>query len=542
MFARITKAKGRRYLQLIEAYRENGKPRQRVVANLGNVEELARASGLERIADQFLAIAGARRHRLEELVETDRLVYGHAVYRRLWKKLGLERLLGEAAGKRRIRFDLPAAVFLMAMDRLLAPCSKRASHQRQGRYVALPAEVELNHLYRALDLLAREKEHLEDMLFEHRRNLFNLRVNVVLYDVTTFHFESVRGDALRDFGFSKAGKFNEVQVVLGLLADENGCPIGFDLFPGDTFEGKTLLKALEKLARRFEIGQVVIAADAAMNNKNNLLAIESAGYRYVVSAPLRKAEKTLREHALNPDGYVQLHGEPGETVHYKIIEPRVRKVTDAQGEKQSLTTRVICTWSQKRAEKDRKDRERLIEKARAIEENTSMNDKRGHRRYVRTDGETRANGLDLERIEADAAWDGYHAIETNDAEFSAQRLLEIYRQLWRIEQSFRIMKSTLETRPIFHWTPRRIEGHFVLCFLSFLLERTLEITLHEKNIHASPEAIVRALNSLQVSRLEIEKTPYYLKGASDPLANKILRALSMTPIRNLTALQDFRLP
>lgn len=543
MFARITKAKGHEYLKIVESRREKGKSRQRVVANLGNVEALARTPGLERVADQLLAIAGAKRLRPEDLVETDRLVYGHAVYRKLWRKLRIDDLLAEAARSRRIRFDLSAAVFLMAVDRLLSPRSKLACHAGRRRYVGLPAGVDLNHLYRALDLLAEEKRRIEDLLFERQRSLFNLHVNVVLYDVTTFHFESVRDDGLRQFGFSKAGKFNEVQVVLGLLTDVEGRPIGFDLFPGATGEGKTLLHALDKLSKRFEIGRVIVVADAAMNSKANLLAIKQAGYRFVVSTPLRRASAVLKRQALDPDGYVALRDGEDEAFRFKNIEGCVRVVKDEEKTRHTLATRVISTWSAKRAKKDRADRERMIQKAAAIAQSgKSMNDKRGHRRYVETDGKARAAGLDFDRIEADAAWDGYHAIETNDTDLSCEQILATYHQLWRIEQSFRVMKTTLQTRPVFHWTPRRIVGHFVLCFLSFLIERTLETTLRDKKIAASPEAIANALNSLQVSRVEIGGAPYYLKGSPEPLGNQILRALSMAPPRNLTEAGEFRLP
>lgn len=545
MFARISKAKGHEYLQIIESYRgEDGRSRQRVVANLGNVERLANAPGLERLAERLLEIAGASRLRPEDLCETDRLCYGHVAYRKLWRRLDVDGLLEAAARGRRLRFDLPAAVFLMAADRLLEPRSKLACYTHQDRYAGLPGELDLQHLYRALDVLADAKESMEDALFWRGCDLFNRRVNVALYDVTTFHFESERADELREFGFSKAGKFNEVQVVLGLLTDERGLPIGYDLFAGNTFEGKTLLDALAKLKRRFEIGEVIIAADSAINSSENLLAIERAGYRFVVASPLRRAPAAIQNAALDESGYVTFgDDEEGEALRLKTIDGRVRQIkeTTDDGKKKhtSLTTRVVCTWSSKRARKDHRDRQRLVEKAEAIGENTPMQNKRGHRRYIKTDGAARATGIDTARIEADAMWDGYHAIETNDPTLSSEQLLGIYRQLWRIEQSFRVMKSTLETRPVFHWTPRRIRGHFMLCFLAFLLERTLELTLRDKQIDASPDAIARALRSLQVSRLEIDDQAYYLKGKADPLAHKILRALNIAPLKNLTEEKDF---
>jgi hypothetical protein len=300
--------------------------------------------------------------------------------------------------------------------------------------------------------------------------------------------------------------------------------------------------ALEKLRERFEIKQIIIAADAGINSRENLAAIDQAASRFVVPSPVRKPPADMPNAVLDREGYVDLEATEGEILRAKTIEGRTRRIpaTDGGGSS-TLVTRMVATWSSKRAEKDRRDRERLVAKAEAIKEDTLMDDKRGHRRYVKTDGTSRAAGIDPVRIEADAIWDGYHAIETNDTEMSREQLLAVYRQLWRIEESFRVMKTTLETRPVFHWTPRRIQGHFVLCFLAFLLERTLELTLRAKGIDASPAAIAQALRSLEVSRLLIGDRPYYLKGSAEPLANRILRALSIAPIKNLTEEDAFHL-
>lgn len=158
----------------------------------------------------------------------------------------------------------------MTVQHLLKPRSKLGTYHHQDRYVQLPP-VDLSHLYRSLDVLWEQKETLEEYLFFKNRHLFNLKVDVVFYDVTTFHFESAKADTLKDFGYSKAGKFKEVQVVLGLLMDGEGRPIGYELFPGSTFEGNTLETALEKLEQRFGIHGVIIVADRGLNSKFNSL-------------------------------------------------------------------------------------------------------------------------------------------------------------------------------------------------------------------------------------------------------------------------------
>jgi len=141
----------------------------------------------------------------------------------------------------RVRYRTIACL-LMVIQHLLEPKSKLATYEGQSRYLKLP-HIGYNHLYRALDVVAEDKETLEQAIFKRGRSLFNMQVNVVFYDVTTFYFESTSADSPKDFGFSKDGKFKEVQVVLGLITDCDGRPVGYELFPGNTFDGKTLLKA-----------------------------------------------------------------------------------------------------------------------------------------------------------------------------------------------------------------------------------------------------------------------------------------------------------
>ncbi|MEW5897974.1 MAG: IS1634 family transposase [Bacillota bacterium] len=205
----------------------------------------------------------------------------------------------------------------MAVQHLLEPRSKLATYHHQDRYVQLPP-VDLNHLYRSLDILWEQKETLEEYLFFKNRHLFNLKVDVVFYDVTTFHFESVKADTLKDFGYSKAGKFKEVQVVLGLLIDCEGRPIGYELFPGSTFEGNTLDTALEKLEQRFGIRRVIIVADRGLNSKFNLKRIVEKGYGYIVASRIKNMPKKIQEEILNSTGYAEL--DPEEKICYKVMD------------------------------------------------------------------------------------------------------------------------------------------------------------------------------------------------------------------------------
>jgi hypothetical protein len=296
--------------------------------------------------------------------------WGYLVYQRLWQSLALDRCLSEIRKKHpRLRFDLSDTSFLMVVQHLLEPRSKLGTFQHQERYVKLP-RLDLQHLYRSLDILGESKDIIEEHLFFENRNLLNMTIDVVFYAVTTFSFESVQQDGLRDFGYSKDNKYNEVQVVMGLLIDSEGCPIGYELFNGSTFDGKTMTGALQNLQRRFGIRRVVIVADRGLNSKINLQMIRQAGYGYIVASRIRKLPQKLQEEILEPAGYIEtmgpvIHkGEP-EKLRYRIIE-QVNRVKDETGQIVELAENLIVTYSERRAQKDRADRERLIEKARTL--------------------------------------------------------------------------------------------------------------------------------------------------------------------------------
>ena len=540
MFLKVTRAKKYTYLQLVHSYREGKKVKHRVIANLGSFETLKDNPQLLSIARRLLELTEASTLLPSEIEEKERVIYGHIVYRRLWRQMKIEEELSKLVRGRRIGFNFVESVYLMVIGRLLSPGSKLQTWENQHRYACLPVEIGLNHIYRSLDLLAEGKEELERSFFERGRNLFNTRVDVVFYDVTTFHFESTRGRGLRRFGYSKAGKSGEVQVVLGLLIDEEGVPIGFDLFPGNTYEGRTMLRVLDKLKRRFALRRVIIVSDKAMHTKENLWHIHQGGYGYIVSMSIRKGTKKLQEEVLSEEGYEEVESERGR-IRYKVLRDYPQELKDESGVVHRIKTTVVLTWTEERAEGERAARERLLEKAREVREGVSVRDRRGYRRYLKTRGDAVVVGIDEEQYLADGKWDGYYAIQTNSRELTPWEIVSAYHQLWRIEESFRVMKSTMQSRPIFHWTDKRIEGHFVLCFIGFLLERRLELRLREKGIELSPERIKGVLNSLQLSRIRIKDRDYYLKGRTGQMAGKVLRALRIAPPRNVTPVEEFRI-
>jgi len=570
MFIKITKSGKYEYVSVVEAYRdkESGNTKHRVLFNLGRLDKIKDNPSFQKLLINLETLSGIKnRVNLDSVEEGNLFNYGYVVYRKLWDRLGLTELLQSIKDNTHIQFDLNTSTFLMVVEHLMRPDSKLGTYGKQNRYLNLPYS-DLNHLYRSLDILEEHKEEIEDCLFNREKSLFNMKVDVVFYDVTTFRFESVKKDTLRDFGFSKENRVNEVQVVLGLLIDMNGRPIGYELFPGNTFEGKTLEVALDKLSGRFGIRRVIIVADRGLNSKLNLKRIKEKGYDYIVSSRIKSMRKEIQEAILNEEGYITTEkreksmeisedgGNPNPdpdkvntdantgiySFKYKIID-YVNTVRDENNKPVNLKEKLLVTYSKERAEKDREDRLRLIDKGLKLLSNPSTINgslKRGGRKYLKETNKMKWE-LDTDAISKDEMFDGYYAIEVSRTDMDVEDILSAYHNLWKIEESFRIMKSTLEVRPVFHWTEKRIKGHFVVCFLSFLLERTLELMLKENNINASPERIKEALNSLNITLFEIDKKKYYLKIKGTDLGNRILRLQHNNPLKNMGLYEELKL-
>jgi hypothetical protein len=405
MFIKRTHSKNFTYLSIAETYRDGGKVKHRIIAPLGREDELKKDLTLERLVSSIMRVSGVelptptgQADNADELVslkdisEKSRRIWGPVkVYRKIWDELGLSTILGDTCRSAQRDFDIAETTFLISLSRLMRPSSKLKVYQQQERYLGIDP-TKLHHLYRALDHLAAAKEKIEGAVYERQRDLFSLTIDVVFYDVTTLHFESVQSDELRNFGYSKDAKFGEVQVVVGLLVDTEGRPVGFDVYPGNTFEGHTLKSALTKLKKRFNIGKVIVVADRGINSKINLNCIKEMGYDYIVGSRLRNLPKSYHKEIQNRHDYEPFSEGADDTTErslYKIIQYDNKVVVeDDLGNKSSkcLKEIILCTWSPTRARKDSFDRERLIKKAHDLVASPSkIYTKKGSRRFINAD-------------------------------------------------------------------------------------------------------------------------------------------------------------
>jgi Transposase DDE domain len=446
---------------------------------------------------------------LNQLTEQARFVEGfHDTYGNLFNSLGLHQILPVKSSQ---------VLKEVVLARIAHPTSKHAAQEMLA--VDFGVEIPLDRIYRMMDRLQGSATLFQKRIFQATDSLCFKRANLVFFDVTTLYFESTESDELRQFGYSKDQQFQTTQVVVALATTEDGLPIGYKSFPGNTAEVKTLLLALEEWRSEFLIDNVCVVADRAMMSEGNLLELEAAGIKYIIGAKLKALPKNIQKTLLEKQGEeMKLLGE----LHLKQ-------------EHRLGNRRLVVTYNEKRASKDKRDREKTLEKARqkigSGRRFKSLMSNRGSNKYLKA--EVTGNvSIDEEKIAQDGLWDGLHGIITNDDESHAVELLGQYRRLWVIEESFRLHKHHLSIRPVYHFKPERIEAHLLICYLAFSLIRYAEHRLKLKGENLSIEEVRRTLWRCQSSILKDHQTEicYRVPSKSYPKVQAIYQSFGV--IRN----------
>lgn len=478
------------------------------------------------------------------------VMLGSCVYRQIWNKLDLQRKCRDLIKNTHIEFNFAEAVFYMTAARCLMPDSKLGQWEKRNQYLYGASDLHLNHLYRSVSLLCKHKASIVGYLNKQIAKIYQRAVSVVLYDVTTYAFESQDVDTLRAFGFSKDCKVNQVQVVMGLLIDDRGIPIDYELFAGNTNEFGTMVPLLEKLKRKYGIEKVIVTADRGLNSGANLLAIKKLGMQYVIAYRLKSAGEDIRRLIADDNGW-QSYSANGigntDVSRYKISsETRQVKTVEKDGsvKRETITSNLLINYSARRARKDAYDRQRLIDKAQRYAENPSLlksDMRRGGKSYLKIDADQLEAQVDTKRIENAEFYDGYYGIVYSDDSLTAHDVLAIHHSLWQIEESFRISKSLLKARPCFHWTESRIRGHFLICFMALVLHRLLELELMNKGIELTSEEIIDALTgALLLEAKGSGAEPVYCKAGTEGHFETIAEALGLGRLASLSNAADVK--
>lgn len=394
------------------------------------------------------------------------------------KRIGYDLLLGRIFNE--IGFGKVKDEFFreLVLARVAFPKSKLKTTEYLRRYKQI--DWNEDQLYRYLDKLHNsQKELVQRISYEHTKVILDNDISVVFYDVTTLYFEIDNEDDLRKTGFSKEGKHQHPQIVLGLLVSKNGYPLAYEIFEGNKFEGHTMLPVVDAFKNKYKLKQLIIVADSGLLSNGNIQELQEKEYEFILGARIKSESKKIKEEILS------LTLKNGESAVIK-----------------KGTLKLIITYSDDRAKKDRYNREKGIRKLekqirRGRLTKASINN-RGYNKFLNLKGEISVD-IDQEKVHQDTRWDGLKGYLTN-AKLSKDHIIENYQHLWQIEKAFRIAKSDLKIRPIYHRLQRRIEAHICISFAAYKLHKELERKLKEKRAAISPlTAIEIAENIFEIT-------------------------------------------
>lgn len=482
---------------------------------------------------------------LDQITEEKRIIEGiNEVAGKVYDDLGYNKVLQSKHSKN-------AKYSQILKDLVLARISDPASKHKTQEILLTKQDkdYDLDTIYRVLDEVHHKIEDIKVRTFNNTVSLLKQELDIVLFDVTTLHFESVEVDELRNFGYSKNCKFNNTQVVLALATNLDGLPIGYELFEGNKAEVKTLLESINKWHQLFDIKGVTFVGDRAMFSEDNMKLLEEKGYEYVIAAKIKGTNEIMQAKILAEKNYLihKIDEDIGWVGEFKYDDEDLVKGQELGYSSSRMNSlketivrnndrRIIVSYTSKRARKDLRDRSRQLEKIEKIigkEEKTATTKlvtNSAIKKYTTNKGKGESE-LNKEKIAEESKWDGLHGVITNiskEKEGNIVNILKKYRNLTKIEDCFRVNKTDLKMRPIFHHKSERIQAHVAICYIAFALIRQIEyrVMLTKK---ISPARIIDALNSVQSSIYEhkITKDRYRVPGAFSNEARKIYQALGI---------------
>lgn len=363
----------------------------------------------------------------------------------------------------------------LVISRLVYPGSKLKTIQYLQRHYNI--DVSVHTIYRYLDDVDSLKQScIQEIIFQHTKKVLNGKIGVVFYDMTTLYFESSDEDDIRKIGYSKDGKHQHPQIMLGLLVGKNGYPLGYEVFEGNTSETKTLIPVLKAFQERFNIDKPIVVADCALLSDKNIQALKDQGYKYILGGKIKNEPQKIKDQILN----------------LNIDQTTPKEIKNKHG-------RLIVSYSKKRSKKDAFNRQRGLNRLEAKVKTGKLNKKsinnRGYNKYLVLEGDVHVK-IDYLKFEADKVWDGLKGYTTN-TQMNRIKVIEVYGNLWMIEKAFRISKTDLRIRPIYHRITDRIQVHICICFSAYAVYKELERKLTQYKIEISPEKAIELTKDMQ---------------------------------------------
>lgn len=493
----------RTYLSAAHNYRDhNGKPKVKNVQSFGRLDELQKLYAdpishftkvveemeAERVQSKTITVTLDMTQQLPRGT-TLRKNFGCVLLSKIYHELDIARFLNNARRHERHKFNTEAMMRLLLYTRLLEPASKRASYYNKDGFFE-KFDFDLPDVYSALTFYDKISSGLQQHLHEKIVEQYNRDTRLVYYDVTNYYFETEKQDDLRRKGCGKQGKRTPL-VQMGLMMDRDSLPIMYKIFPGNKHDSQTLMPMLAQVKAKYKTKRIISVADKALNSGDNIAFNTALGDGYVFSKSVRGASADFKAWVVAPAGYT----ESGTDYKYKsrlVPDEKIKiHVNKPDGK---IGTKTVCVeqkqvafYSEKYAVRAKRKRAEILAKAADMIKNPAKYKgvldygAAGYIKNLKIDKETGeiistkdVMMIDYDRIAEDEKYDGYYAIVSSELDETAESIINIYRGLWRIEESFKITKSVLGTRPIYLQTEEHINAHMLICFIALLIGRILE--------------------------------------------------------------------
>lgn len=406
--------------------------------------------------------------------------------------VGPELILGSIF--RQIGFDcIKEELFKdLVISRICYPSSKLKTTHYLSEYQG--KELKVDRIYRYMDKLSsKQKTLVENQSLEHTKKVLGGKISLVFYDVTTLYFETDTQDDLRKTGFSKEGKHQHPQILLGLLVSKDGYPLAYDIFEGNKFEGHTMIPIIQSFKSKLSIDNVIVVADSGLMSTKNLEGLREEKMEYILGARLKSSKQTLKDKVL--------------ALKLSSATQKVVELDLDDGE------RLVVSYSEKRAKKDAHNRERGLTRLRkSVAAGTLSKENlnnRGYNRFLKIEENVEVS-VDENRVSEDEKWDGLKGYQTN-TRLSKEAVIGTYSDLWKIERAFRMSKTDLRIRPIYHRLERRIRAHICISFCAYKLYKELERQLKEKKVGISVEKAIDIMKTIYQLTILTPHTHRYVK-------------------------------
>jgi transposase len=501
---------GRIYLSIAKKYRrpDTGTPRDEQIMKIGYLDELEK-----QYADPITHFGDIARKMTEEekkskkvtlTLDTDEELpeeaegaknFGYIIPLKIYHELGLHKFLKSKAQGRDFEFNTNSIMILLAISRILSPGSKKKTFEEKTRYFER-FDFTLDDLYRALSHYAEISKELQQFMHEKIRDKYGSDTSIIYYDVTNYYFEIKTPDELGKYGKPKQNRKKPV-VQMGLATDKDGIPLHYELFPGNTLDKETFRSVIGEVRKNYDTGRIVVAGDMGIITGDNIHYLvgdkpEKPKNGYILGFSVRGGANAFKDYVLDEADYTDKNGKSAAfDSDFKIksrVTAREINVTLQSGKtaKKTVYEKQVVFWSHKYFAKARAERAEMIAKAADLVVSPGKYTKAtsyGAAAYVsnlefdKSTGEVKENGsslsLNAEKISEEELYDGYYSIVTSELHMSCDEIIDTYRGLWEIEETFKITKSDLEARPVYVRDADHIDAHFLTCFIALVITRLI---------------------------------------------------------------------